>query len=94
METPSAYLKALAFQLIYPLQVLNTYGRKSAHFITSFLFVIRFRMLSMLCDKLILYLVSTFHKQHDGSLCEKGETTRCYGYQVERFHHSYRIGLC
>ena len=32
-------------------------------------------MLSMLCDKLILYLVRTFEKQHDGSLCEKGETT-------------------
>ena len=41
METPSAYLKALAFQLIYQLQVLNPYGRTSATFITPFLSVIR-----------------------------------------------------
>ena len=38
--TPRAYLKALAFQLIYQLQVLNPYGRRSATFITPFLFVI------------------------------------------------------
>ena len=55
-------------------------------------------MLSLLRDKLILYLATTCHKQHDWSLCEKVETTRSIAIgvvtEVERFHHSYPIGLC